>query len=967
MNTLITKNFLPPILTALGICVALVGLVVMAGWLVGSSLLVQIQPEFATMKFNTALCFLLTGLSISAIKYHKAIFIRCCGITISILAILSLIQWIFDINLLIDNLLIQDKFEDPTAPPGRMSFATSLCFLLSGIALTLLTFRHISSYFIEIVSAFGSIILALGMIGLFDYALSLYTDYGWQQFTVMAIHTTSCFLLVGIALVLIALFDGSHSRVSFSAGIIPAVSVLVILCLSLSIALENNNTKHVKTVLKAQLNNQVEQTKSDINFITNALARGIKRWEMQLGQISQYEWQADAQLYVETLPHLISLSLLDDSFRPLWQATKDSSLSITELEDIVIRIPTDTNKTPQAFGITTPQSNNIVVLILPFSAEGKAKHDLLAVIDFSTFFKELTQTDVDESTWLNIKAGPDILFSTLTPLSAAQDAYSATQQAVIQGLEFEFEKGFSLESNVSGLGILSSTVFITGCLFIGVMFLAIYTSQKSRRLTNIINSEKERFRLVLEAAPGAMLLVDTQGNIEFSNTKVELLFGYEPKSLLGENVDILVPSAHRGHHAQLRHSYTQNPQFRSMAKNRELHGVHKNGQLIPVEIELCPIHTDQGLKILASIFDLSERTKQLVALKNSKEELDRAGRIAKIGAWEFNLNSKVVHWSTQTYKIHEVPESEPLTFEFATNFFSKSDLEVLNQAIEDAILKGTEWDLELPLTTLSGNLIWVRTQGQVEYENGQAVRLVGAIQDITEKHLVTLELERRNLELNNFAYVASHDLKSPLRGIDQLATWLTDDLRDSIDHQTKEHLRLIRSRINRMENLLDDLLAYARAGRKDAMTECVNVAELVQQTFKFCNVNDAFTLDLRGDTGDYLLVKTPLETVLRNLINNAIKHHDQTHGQITIEIKADVKHLEITVADDGPGIALEHRDKAFAMFQTLQPRDKVEGSGMGLAIVKKVVESFGGSIELSQNQPRGALFRFSFPARYNPK
>ena len=956
------------LLVGMGALIAGLGLLVISGWLFGNIALVQIQPEFASMKFNTALCFLLLGLGISLVNNNHNTLIRSCGISVSSIALLSLIQWIFGVDLHIDNLLIQDHLDDPTAPPGRMSIPTAVCFLMSGIALILFSFKQHKAYFISIVSMLGGITLALGLIGLIDYILSIYTDHGWQQFTVMAMHTSSGFMLVGFSLILMAVHAQGQHKLSLNAQVIPLATVLIMLCLSLAIALENNNIAHVHKILKTQLESQVEQTKNDINFVENALTHGAKRWELQGHNLNQSEWQADAQLYVETLPYLNILALVEGPSQSAWQVSVSASRASDNLDDILIQLPSNTTKRTQVHSISTQKLGKIIVITLPLSMVNKPNSYLLAVFDFTAFFKKLSVIDENEGTWLDIRVGKDILFTSLDPTYLLHYVHSAKQQVNIQGLTFEFEKGFLVESTgFFGLGVLSSTVLIAGCLFTFVMLVAIYAYQKSRIVMLILNSEKERFRLVLEAAPGAMLLVDSAGDIEFSNTKSEQLFGYRTGALLGKNVDILVPLDLRSAHVQLRDSFNQQPKLRTMAKGQALFGQHKNGQLIPMEIELCPVKSGSQTKVLASIFDLSERTKQLQALNRSKEQLDRTGKIAKIGGWQLDIESDSLHWSLQTYTIHEVPLSVPLNPAFANSFYNSDDQKLLKQAIDNAIHTGNEWDLELPLTTLMNNKIWVRNQGQVEFEAGKPVRIMGAIQDITERREVILELERSNQELNNFAYVASHDLKSPLRGIDQLATWLTEDLADSLSAQTQEHLRLMRSRINRMENLLDDLLAYARAGRTEAHLECVDLMDFVQQVFDFSNNEQHFTLQILGEKADYLLAKTPLELVLRNLINNAIKHHDQDKGNIVISIEARVGWLEFSVADDGPGIPIEHQQRAFAMFQTLQPRDKVEGSGMGLAIVRKVIETLGGTIDVSANQPKGAIFRFNFPAKNNPR
>ena len=248
---------------------------------------------------------------------------------------------------------------------------------------------------------------------------------------------------------------------------------------------------------------------------------------------------------------------------------------------------------------------------------------------------------------------------------------------------------------------------------------------------------------------------------------------------------------------------------------------------------------------------------------------------------------------------------------------------------------------------------------------GKAKVLVSIV-DTTEREKYIRELTRINHDLNQFAYIASHDLKPPLRGIDQLATWLSEDLADNVGAQTVEHLRLMRVRIKRMESLLNDLLAYSRAGRKDGEIVSIDTAELISEAFELCSFNTDFHLKLIGNFPTILSHKAPLELVFRNLLCNAIKHHDRAKGQITVSIEQSDTRLEFNLADDGPGIPPELYSRAFTMFQTLRPRDEVEGSGMGLALVKKTVEAFDGIITVSANTPRGVIFHFTWPVQYSP-
>ncbi|MCA8974923.1 MAG: PAS domain S-box protein [Planctomycetes bacterium] len=232
-----------------------------------------------------------------------------------------------------------------------------------------------------------------------------------------------------------------------------------------------------------------------------------------------------------------------------------------------------------------------------------------------------------------------------------------------------------------------------------------------------------------------------------------------------------------------------------------------------------------------------------------------------------------------------------------------------------------------------------------------------------ERDRLVRELAASNEDLEQFAHAASHDLKSPLRGIESAAQWLEEDLGGALTEDARQNLDLLRGRARRMRGLLGDLLQYARvgAGGDRRFAEQVTVGAVLDNVVSLQAPPAGFTVRWSERSANVIAARMPLEQILLNLIGNAIKHSDSGSGTITIEAEERGGRVHFAVGDDGPGIAPEFHDRVFAMFSTLRPRDQVEGSGIGLALVKRQVEQLGGRVELQSAVGAGAVFRFDLP------
>ena len=229
----------------------------------------------------------------------------------------------------------------------------------------------------------------------------------------------------------------------------------------------------------------------------------------------------------------------------------------------------------------------------------------------------------------------------------------------------------------------------------------------------------------------------------------------------------------------------------------------------------------------------------------------------------------------------------------------------------------------------------------------------------------TAELAAANEQLEQFAYVASHDLRAPLRGISSLAMWIEEDLEDVLKDETREYMNLLHRRIHRMEALIEGILEYSRLDSAETQLERVDVTELLNEVIDLLNPPPTLSVKVGNAMPILMTERIKLGQVFSNLIGNAIKYHDKLNGYIHITVQHNGQFYEFEVADNGPGIAPEYHQKIFGIFETLQARDQVESSGVGLALVKKIVEMEGGRISVQSDEGEGARFRFTWPVSQN--
>lgn len=293
--------------------------------------------------------------------------------------------------------------------------------------------------------------------------------------------------------------------------------------------------------------------------------------------------------------------------------------------------------------------------------------------------------------------------------------------------------------------------------------------------------------------------------------------------------------------------------------------------------------------------------------------------------------------------------------------------------LREAIARKEPFSDELLKYRKDGTTFWTQiTMTSIMEEDGEKGRFIFIESDITTRklaeekmNLYMHDLQKINRELDKFANVLSHEMKAPLRAIGNLAGLIEEEAKSSLSGEALDHFEKIQGRVVRMEHLINGIFNYTKAGRSGSELSCFNVADLVRETIDLIGISPNVTVNIRQGLPVIKTERVKLQQVFMNLINNAVTFNDKEDVQVEVGATEHDGDWEFYVSDNGPGIDSRYHEKIFVIFQTLHARDERETTGVGLAIVKKLIEDAGGRIAVDSQRGHGATFRFTWPAEAN--
>jgi PAS domain S-box-containing protein len=1038
--------------------VILVGCAVLIGWKLELGSLKSFIPGAATMKVNTALCFVGAGISLRLLAHRsrssrKARIVNGLTIAIAIVALLTICQYVLGWNLGIDELIFSDPRSPATSHPGRMGVNTAVNFGLTGAALWLLNRQDYPSdrlrqrqpprsqqrVRVDTIALAQSLALVVGAIAIqavVGYVYNVRVLYQLTTLTTsMALHTAVGFVVLAVGMLALRsdrgwmrslttdLLGGEIARRFIPTAIVLPLVVgwLILTGLNANLYDQNFALSLMSMSLAAISLGLIAKNTDIINRIDYARIRSADR--------------------MRSSEERLKLALEGAK-----QGTWDFNLQTQEL--------VWDDRCKELFGLSPAAVVNYDRYLAGVYSEDRqhvADVVAMAIRDCGEFTQEHRTVHSDGTNWiltqgrcLRDPAGePYRISGTMMDISLRKRTEAALQ-ASERMRRFMFEQTFEmiglvdldgvlLEVNQAALDSISArSSEIVGRKFWETPWWD--TPYLQQQLIDAIDRAARG-----EVMRYEVLFLDGNGNVMMTDFSLKPLFDEDGQivKLIAEARDITdrkrMERALRQRESQLKlfvqhvpagvamfdrdmrymvasdlwidwHDladrdivgrshydlYPNLPQEWKEVHQRCLAGAiesceedpfpRADGSIDWVRWEVHPWYANSdevgGIIIFSQI--VTDRKIAEKRLQESAERLKTGVEVAGVGLARFDYATNLIELSPEAAALYGfAPDTSVITrAQIHATFHpdERAELEAVIAQVLDP--QGTGWFAQdHRVVWPNGEVRCLSVRKQVFFDRSGAVArpsyaILAAI-DITDRKQNQADLEERNRELDSFVFVVSHDLKAPLRAVANLSQWIEDDLEGQLTADTQAQMNLLRSRVNRMSSTIDGLLDYARVGRGEDAIELVELAGLLADVIDSVAPPRTFTIDLPTELPTIITKRLPLFQVFVNLVGNGIKHHHSETGTIRISFaKRATKAVaergdfyEFAIADDGPGIALEHQERMFEIFQAVNPQDRSDSTGIGLAIVKKIIEAEGGTIRLESELGKGTTFYFTWPKR----
>lgn len=480
-------------------------------------------------------------------------------------------------------------------------------------------------------------------------------------------------------------------------------------------------------------------------------------------------------------------------------------------------------------------------------------------------------------------------------------------------------------------------------------------------------------RAILESALDCIIASDETGRITEFNPAAEKMFGYKREAILGKEMSAyIIPPALRERHRRGMARYVATGEGTLMGRRVEMPALRADGTEFPIELAITRIAKDGPPAFTAYIRDITERKRAIESLKESEERFRVMANSAPVLIWVSDRENLGTWYNKQWLDFR----GRAMDLELGLGWLEgvhPDDRPRAALICGAAFDKREEFRMEFRLRRHDGDYRWLLDHGVPRFTpEGRFEGYIGSCVDITERKLAeqTLtaqaeELYRSNRELEQFAYVSSHDLKEPLRKISVYSDLLESENRDTLSRESRKHLDSIVSGTKRMQRLIDDLLAFSRSGRGEVVLKRANLNDILKQTLidLEASIEEKKAVVTHDRLPTVMVEPSQIGQLFQNLIGNAIKFQGAAPPRVHVGVEKRSSEWVLSVKDNGVGFDPKYEKLIFNVFQRLHGKSSFAGTGIGLAICKKIVERHDGKIWAESTPGEGATFYFSLPVR----
>ncbi len=962
------------------IIMAVLAISVMVGWYLHNTALVQIHPEFAPMKFNTALCFFLTACAFILWLARKVRSSAVASGLITLIAVGTLSEYVLETNLGIDTLFVAPFTDYRSTAPGRMTINAGVSFLMTGLSLIILALSRQNGknpgYAPLAVALMGSTVFSLALITAMGYITGVDSSDTWHNFSGMALHTSVTFIIIGICLNMAAAEISDRTPLWLP---IPVFVGLVIITLSLWAAVRAQEERDFHATMRQDAYFIESGIQEYVRDTYSALGHFAKRWEFQK-RTPEAVWRQDAAAYLEYFTPIIGISWIK----------QDNHIGMAmprEIEDKVINIDLskDKERAPviQAARETgEPQSTSIIGFLnqdqkgfgyyIPVYIDGHYDGIIAAGFNAEKLLARLVRNvltgNLKDKYYVSVSEGGKEFFSNMPAAYKHNDRRSIRLSTRVTEHPWVFTLSPTPQHLAARSRLPENAVLAVGFQMAILISLALFLGIRIYEKEKIIRFSRDQLKDFIENTPAAIAMCDRDMRYMVVSRKWYSEFRLPGSNIIGKSHYDVFPNMPE-HWVSIINKCLEG----KTASLQEERVILKSGRVMWMQWAVHPWYQSDGDVGGVIMFTeiITERKEAEEQLLRQQKFLELAFSATQDGVWEWDIQEDSFWFSPRWKAMLGYRDSEiPNTREAARMLIHPADLPQMQRNLADiAANLIPEFSAIYRFFHKEGDMRYILVRAISEKnDNGAPVRVIGAHTDITDLEKAKEEADRANQAKSEFLANMSHEIRTPMNGIIGMTRLLLDT---PLDPRQKHYAETVDHSADSLLQILNDILDFSKieAGKLELEYIPVNLQLLCEDISDLVSIRTQekgieFYLRIRPGCPRFVMGDPGrVRQIILNLCGNAVKFTDQGHVLLDVEpvhVSDLVTTIRFSVKDTGIGISQEQIEKIFNKFDQADTSTtrRFGGTGLGLSISRQLIQMMGSDIKVESAPGEGSTFYF---------